>query len=115
MDTKAAKHREKMERKNQQKEEMKMWRDKLDEVANDERREQLAFPSTLNKGQRKRLHTYAHSIGLKSKSHGTGKIAGIFAASFGNRSINILCDGMFFVSILPSALSHQPNQAMIDF
>lgn len=72
MDPKAAKQKQRMERKNQKKEEMKMWRDKLDELANDERREQLAFPSTLDKGQRKRLHTYAHSIGLKSKSHGTG-------------------------------------------
>lgn len=72
MDPKATKHLDKMERKYHQKEEMKMWRDKLDELANDARREQLAFPSTLNKFQRKRLHTYAHSIGLKSKSHGTG-------------------------------------------
>lgn len=73
VDGKAAKQKQKMERKNQQKEEMKMWRDKLNELATDERREQLAFPSTLDRGQRKKLHTYAHSIGLKSKSHGTGK------------------------------------------
>lgn len=74
MDSKTVKRKGFSDKKNQQKEEMKMWRDKLDELANDERREQLAFPSTLNKGQRKRLHTYAHSIGLKSKSHGTGNI-----------------------------------------
>lgn len=73
MDAKASKQRDKMERKNREKEEMKMWRDKLDEMMKDERREQLAFPSTLHKGHRKKLHTYAHSIGLKSKSHGTGK------------------------------------------
>lgn len=76
MDAKAAKQRDKMERKNREKEEMKMWRDKLDELVKDERREQLAFPSTLHKGHRKKLHTYAHSIGLKSKSHGTGKWPG---------------------------------------
>lgn len=78
MDPKTAKQKQKMERKNQQREEMKMWRDKLDELAKDERREQLAFPSTVDKGQRKKLHTYAHSIGLKSKSHGTGKFTIFF-------------------------------------
>lgn len=56
-----------------------MWRNKLDELANDERREQLAFPSTLKSGQRKQLHTYAHSIGLKSKSNGKGNIRNFFS------------------------------------
>lgn len=74
MDSKAAKKKDKLERKAMQKEEMKIYREQLENLLKDERREQLAFPPTLQKGQRKKLHTYAHGLGLKSKSHGTGTI-----------------------------------------
>lgn len=69
---KDAKERKK-EEKDRKKEEMNYYRSSLNELLKDERRSQLAFPPTLNTGQRKKLHTYAHSIGLKSKSTGKGK------------------------------------------
>lgn len=74
MDSKAAKSAKKKERKNQKNEEMRYYKELLDKLATDDTREQIAFPPTLDKGQRKKLHTYAHSHGLKSKSSGTGKI-----------------------------------------
>lgn len=74
MDAKAQRKKDLKERKDRKKEELQFYRDQLDKLKKDDRREQLAFPPTLDKGQRKNLHTYAHSIGLKSKSNGIGKL-----------------------------------------
>lgn len=56
----------------QQKIELKIYRDQLDQLRRDATREQLSFPVTLSKFARKKLHVYAQSIGLKSRSTGKG-------------------------------------------
>lgn len=71
MDPRMNKKNEK-ERRERQKEQMKVYRQQTEEFAKDDRRSQLAFPPILNNEQRKKLHTYAHGLGLKSKSHGKG-------------------------------------------
>lgn len=76
MDAKAAKKKAKNERREQEKTQLKIYREQLITLAKDEKRSQLAFPPTLDSGQRKKLHTYAHGLGLKSKSHGKGKLFG---------------------------------------
>lgn len=61
--------------KNQiRKDEMKIYRQQLNELVKDSKRSQLAFPPILDSSQRKNLHTIAHKLGLKSKSHGKGTI-----------------------------------------
>lgn len=45
----------------------------LDQLLTDPERKQIEFPPSLQKSQRKHLHRYATSIGLKSKSQGTGE------------------------------------------
>lgn len=74
MEAKTQKKRDYKEKKERKKQELKYYRETLDELVKDERRTQLAFPPSLDVGQRKKLHTYAHSIGLKSKSNGKGKL-----------------------------------------
>lgn len=71
---KAAKLSKKKEKKARMKEEMKYYKEQLDKLVTDDAREQLPFPPSLDNVQRKQLHTYAHSIGLKSKSSGSGKV-----------------------------------------
>lgn len=73
MDSKAARKQERAEKKKMEKLELQYYRQQLDALANCDKREQLAFPPTLTKAQRKKLHVYAHGIGLKSKSNGTGR------------------------------------------
>ena len=74
MDAKEQKKKNKKEKREAKKEEMQYFRKQLEQLVNDEKREQLAFPPTLQSGQRKQLHTYAHTLGLKSKSSGKGKL-----------------------------------------
>lgn len=78
MDPKERKKKEKKEKREEKKEEMQYYRNQLDELAQDDKRAQLAFPPTLDSGQRKKLHTYAHTLGLKSKSNGKGKNLYVF-------------------------------------
>lgn len=54
---------------------MQVYRQQLNELAKDDKRSQLAFPPLLDSSQRKQLHNIAHNLGLKSKSHGKGKIS----------------------------------------
>lgn len=88
MDTKAARapkkkgKKDKNEKREQKKVEMKYYKEQLDRLLTDDTREQLPFPPTLDKGQRKKLHLYAHSIGLKSRSSGTGKASLNFHCEF---------------------------------
>lgn len=72
MDQKAVAKARKKENKDRRKNEMRHYYDQLDKLALDDARDQLAFPPTLGAGERKKLHTYAHKIGLKSKSNGSG-------------------------------------------
>lgn len=74
MDPKERKKKNKKVQREAKKEEMQYFRKRLDELLNDDASDQVAFPPTLDSGQRKRLHTYAHSLGLKSKSHGKGTV-----------------------------------------
>lgn len=57
------------------KEEMKYYQEQMQKLLNDEAREQLSFPPTLDNKERKRLHHYARKIGLKTKSSGKGNCA----------------------------------------
>lgn len=74
MDPKMRKKKEKLDNRVMKKQELQCYREQLDRLVEDERRSQLSFPPTLCKGTRKKLHTYAHSIGLKSKSSGLGNL-----------------------------------------
>lgn len=69
---KERKKKERLEQREMQKKELQEYKAQLDRLLADSKRSQLAFPPTLHKGTRKKLHTYAHSIGLKSKSNGQG-------------------------------------------
>lgn len=82
MDAKTNKKNARKERREMQKEQMKIYRQQIDELAENDKKSQLAFPPILNNGQRKNLHTYAHGLGLKSKSHGKGKKAMFFFPIF---------------------------------
>lgn len=53
--------------------EMKIHREQIDKLVNDDSRDQLAFAPCLERKQRKLLHNYAHTVGLKSRSSGIGK------------------------------------------
>lgn len=77
MDSKAARKMERAEKRKMEKVEIQYYRDQLDRLAKDDKREQLAFPPTLTKGQRKKLHVHAHGMGLKSKSSGSGRAADV--------------------------------------
>lgn len=58
--------------KARRKEEMKYYKEQMQRLLNDEAREQLSFPPTLDNKERKNLHNYARKIGLKTKSSGKG-------------------------------------------
>lgn len=73
-DTKQEKKQRKKEKKTKRDEEISYFKQRMDELVRDEKREQLSFPATLEKGQRKQLHRYASNIGLKTVSKGIGKI-----------------------------------------
>lgn len=79
MDAKERRKQEKKEKRDAQKQEMQYYRDQLLKLANGtDARGQIAFPPTLQKGQRKKLHNYAASLDLKSKSHGKGIFVFLF-------------------------------------
>lgn len=46
----------------------------------DEELQIIKFPSTLSNLERKAIHKYAHNIGLKSKSLGTGNFSDMLGA-----------------------------------
>lgn len=71
---KQEKKQRKKEKKTKRDEEISYFKQRMDELMRDEKREQLSFPATLEKGQRKQLHRYASKIGLKTVSKGIGKI-----------------------------------------
>lgn len=82
MDPKERKKKDKKEKLNAKKVEMQIFREQIDKLAIDDKRDQLAFPPTLDSGQRKKLHGYAHSLGLKSKSNGKGRVSKNMACCF---------------------------------
>lgn len=63
---------ERKARQDQEKQELIIYRQQLDDLINDPVRNQLPFPASLSKGARKKLHTYAHKLGLDSRSTGKG-------------------------------------------
>lgn len=56
------------------KQEMDHYKSRLDLLAQDATREQVSFPATLSSVERKLLHTYAHKLGLDSRSVGKGMV-----------------------------------------
>lgn len=52
--------------------EMDIYKSRLDCLAQDATRDQVSFPATLTSIDRKLLHTYAHKLGLDSRSVGKG-------------------------------------------
>lgn len=56
------------------KQEMDIYKSRLDLLAKDATREQISFPATLTAADRKKLHTYAHKLGLDSRSVGKGNV-----------------------------------------
>lgn len=61
------------ERNRASKAEEEILKREINIFSTDQKRTSLPFPPTLSKDQRKRLHTYASAIGLKSKSTGRGE------------------------------------------
>lgn len=64
------------------KQEMDIYKSRLDLLAQDATREQVSFPATLSSVERKLLHTYAHKLGLDSRSVGKGKVPKFSKVSF---------------------------------
>lgn len=64
------------------KQEMDIYKSRLDLLAQDATREQISFPATLSSIDRKLLHTYAHKLGLDSRSVGKGNIFSFFFSSY---------------------------------
>lgn len=72
------------------KQEMDIYKSRLDLLAQDATREQVSFPATLSSIDRKLLHTYAHKLGLDSRSVGKGKIDNS-SSSFAKQEKKCVC------------------------